>query len=281
MRYLQLAYMHRIECLLGEIRAFYEQFPSVQAVVMGGSHATDGADPHSDVDIYVYTEEPIPLPAREMFIMHRAGRAEVDSRFWETTDEWEDIKARTRVDLMFRSPTWIREQLEKVVFEHVASVGYSTCLWHNVLRARIVFERDRWYSELQAAFNVTYPTKLRDNIVAKNYPLLQKSLSSFHGQALKARMRGDHVSVSHRCSALLASYFDVLFAINKMPHPGEKRLIKFSNELVHRPERLDTLITRVIRAQLIGADDLSCSISDLIEALDTCMNKVVMQIDAT
>jgi hypothetical protein len=44
-------------------------------------------------------------------------------------------------------------------------------------------------------------------------------------QIKKAAERGDIVSVHHRITEFLASYFDIIFALNKVPHPGEKRLI--------------------------------------------------------
>jgi hypothetical protein len=64
------------------------------------------------------------------------------------------------------------------------------------------------------------------NIINKNYPILADSLSSYHVQIETAVARGDVVSVNHRVAAFLASYFDIIFALNRRWHPGEKKLAK-------------------------------------------------------
>jgi hypothetical protein len=45
------------------------------------------------------------------------------------------------------------------------------------------------------------------------------------------------VSVNHRLAPWLASYFDILFALNRALHPGEKRLALYvEEECLCKPE---------------------------------------------
>ena len=38
------------------------------------------------------------------------------------------------------------------------------------------------------------------------------------------------MSVNHRIAAFIESYFDIIFAVNELTHPGEKRMISYAKE---------------------------------------------------
>jgi hypothetical protein len=90
-----------------------------------------------------------------------------------------------------------------------------------------LFDRDGWFGQLQARATCAYPDGLRAAIMARNFPLLRDSPFSFLHQIEAAVRRDDTVSVQHRGAAFLGSYLDVLFALNRLPHPGEKRLVRY------------------------------------------------------
>ncbi len=191
---------------------------------MSGSQTSELCDSNSDVDLYVYVTDVVPLEVRRR-IAAGAAQAEIGNEYWEPGDEWIDRETGIAVDVMFRQVAWIEEQLDRVLRRHQASVGYSTCFWYNVRYSQVLFDRRGWLQNLKNFSDQPYPPELKRAIIAKNFPLLRRNLSSYLHQIELAIARNDPVSVNHRVTALLASYFDVLFAVNELPHPGEKRLI--------------------------------------------------------
>jgi hypothetical protein len=210
------------------VAAAFGNLPEVVAVALAGSGVAGVADEQSDIDLYVYAGAPVAMADRVAIATSFATHAEVGNDFWEPGDEWIDAESGRHVDVMYRTPLWIEEQLERVLVRHEASVGYSTCFWHNVLHSTPLLDRSGWYRDLQAAATRPYPQPLRRAIIARNHPILRQTLSSYLAQIERAVGRGDSVSIQHRVTALLASYFDVLFTVNELPHPGEKRLLQLA-----------------------------------------------------
>ncbi|HEV2109251.1 MAG TPA: nucleotidyltransferase domain-containing protein [Thermomicrobiales bacterium] len=151
--------------------------PGVLAVALGGSLAGDLNEDESDVDLYVYADDPPPVAMRSALIDDGRG-AEIDNRFWETGDEWEESGSGIAVDVTYRSPRWIEDQLDRVLVRHQAATGYTTAVWHNVRTSKLLADSDRWYEALQTRANVDYPEELRQAIVAKNQPILQAAKGS-------------------------------------------------------------------------------------------------------
>ncbi len=260
--------------LAEEVVARYSQVPHVEAVAMGGSQTAGTADDSSDIDLYVYWNTEIPISVRAGIATTGAEYAEVDNRFWEPGDEWIDADTGIHVDVMFRSVEWIEEQLDRVLRKHEASVGYSTCLWYNVLSSQALYDRNGWFQGLQQATNQPYPEALRRAIMAKNYPILRQNLSSYRYQMERAVERGDLVSINHRTAALLASYFDILFAVNHLPHPGEKRLVKIASEQCAKlPIGMREGVHELIQAIARGDRGVAEKVDALIHGLDDLLRE--------
>jgi predicted nucleotidyltransferase len=240
--------------------------PEVEAVVLAGSRTSPFADEQSDLDLYVYASEIVPVERRAE-VARGARQAELGNAFWESGDEWIHDESGTAVDVMFRTTSWIEEQLDRVLRRHEASIGYSTCFWYNVRNSRVLSDRNGWFAAIQKRANQPYPKELKQAIVAKNYPILRTKLSSYRHQIERALERQDAVSVNHRAAALLASYFDIVFAVNEQPHPGEKRLVRFAHALC---KKVPTGMTERVHGLLsaVSNGDVVDRVNKLLDGLD-------------
>ena len=253
------------------LAGLYAANSTVEAVVLSGSRTSGEGDSASDIDLYVYSHKPISIVERRR-VAAGAQRAEIGNEIWEPGDEWIDEATGISADVMFRDCLWIEEQLDRALKHYQASVGYSTCFWYNVLHSEILFDRVGWFAALQERARQPYPEELRAAIIAKNFPILRQNMSSYVHQMELAIQRGDLVSLNHRATALLASYFDVLFALNRQPHPGEKRLVRFAELLcTKRPTEFAVKIAELL-ASLPRMDASAIEKADnLIEGLAMLM----------
>jgi hypothetical protein len=223
--------------------------PGVTAVALGGSSASGIADFCSDIDLYVYAPEPPPLELRRELAMQGDPAPELDNQAFGPGDEWTDRVTGVHVDVMYWSPVWISGRIARVLDDHQASVGYSTSFWRTVRASEPLVDHEGWFAGLQAKAWQPYPEPLRQAIIALNRPLLREARSSFLHQIACAIERNDALSVNHRTGALLASYFDILFALNRVPHPGEKRQLQIAKaECRHLPPNLEPDINDLIAA---------------------------------
>ena len=203
--------------------------PQVEAIALGGSRSGDHYDEKSDYDLYVYVTEPVPEELRKPILEECCSYMEIGNHFWEYEDNC-TLKNGIDIDILWRDLDDFVAGVAAVVEEHQASNCYTTCMWHNLKTCKILYDRDGRLAAAQRRFDVPYPEELKRNIIARSMKLLHGTMPAFDTQIEKAALRNDRVSINHRVTEFLASYFDVLFALNKQTHPGEKRLVELCRE---------------------------------------------------
>ncbi len=257
------------ETLAQELTRLFSAFSEVEAVGVGGSLASGAADAQSDIDLYVFCNPLVPLSARQDIATGRkVTHGDLGLTLWDAGDEWIDGLTGIEVDLIYWSPTWIEEQLRRLWVDHQPSLGYSTCFWTTMRSLRVLYDRRGWLDGIAEQARQPYPEALRLAVIEKNHMVLQRVIPSYAHQIEKVARRGDLVSLNHRVAALLSSYFDVLFALNRALHPGEKRLLTWAQTLCPlRPPHMVEEVEHVLSATA-NPPELPARVHTLLASLD-------------
>lgn len=215
--------------MYNKIIEHFKKFPQVQAIAIGGSASAKTNDKTSDIDIYVFTNKDIPVSEREKIIKNYSEKYEVGGEYFGSGDEFLEKESDTVFDMMYWNTNWFENIVDNVWIKHYPSNGYTTCFLYTLNICKIVYDPTNWLQDLKNKINTEYPEKLQQNIIHRNLMLLKdKPFASYYEQIEKALARNDINSINHRISAFLASYFDIIFAKNKLLHPGEKRLVQYA-----------------------------------------------------
>ena len=253
-----------------DVNELFEELGSlsqVEAIALGGSRATGRNDEKSDYDVYVYITSSIDENVRRNILEKYCRYMEIGNSFWELEDDV-TLNDGIDMDIIYRNMQDFEDMVSSVVIDCVPWNGYTTCMWHNLITAKIVIDKNGKLSALQEKYRIPYPKKLKENIISNNLKLLSGMLPSFDTQIKKAENRGDLVSVNHRVAEFLASYFDIIFALNEMTHPGEKRMQSIcSKECKILPNRFDENLNRLFAGMF--RESISDVINDMIIEIKT------------
>lgn len=262
--------------LARRISEMFAELPHVEAIALAGSRSNLVADPSSDIDLYVYTRSDIPLAVRKS-IVDRAGgasKADLGLTHWGPGDEWLEAATGIEVDIIYFDVGWMENQIHRVMREHQASLGYTTCFCHTLKQSQIFSDARGWLAGLQTLCRQDYPEALRRNIIAFNHPILRRVIPSYANQLEKAVRRGDLISINHRMAGLLASYFDVIFALNRQLHPGEKRLVELAQARCAKlPYHMAADLVNLLRLSAIGEPRLLNQLTEFLDRLDQLLEQ--------
>ena len=198
----------------------------VEAIALGGSRAGENYDEKSDYDVYLYVNSPISEEKRKNILKKFCSYMEIGNSFWEYEDNCV-LNNGIEIDILYRDMKDFMKGIERVVAECQPNNSYTTCMWHNLITCKILYDKNGTLEKYKNKYTINYPKQLKENIIKRQLELIDSSMPAYPNQIKKAILRKDFVSINHRITEFLASYFDLLFAINEVTHPGEKRLIQF------------------------------------------------------
>jgi predicted nucleotidyltransferase len=256
--------------ILNNIIDEFKMNENVESVVMSGSITSQSSDSLSDIDLYVYSYNPIDVEFRENLIKKFSNNYELNNQFWESGDEF-ITKEGFAFDIMYRHIDFVKNNINDIWVNNYGWVGFTTCILYNIKNSKILYDKNNEFLNLQKRLDCPYPEKLVKAVVSKNYPILRNNISSYKVQLEKAINRNDAVNISNRISAFLASYFDILFAVNKQLHPGEKRLVLLAGKMCKSlPDNMEKNIKELLTAK---NEELILKLDILLDNLDCFLTK--------
>lgn len=253
--------------------------PQVEAIALGGSRAGTAFDEKSDYDVYLYCTDHIPEDTRKGILEKYCKYMEIGNHFWEYEDNC-TLKDGIDIDILYRNLDDFCNDVASVVEECKGRNGYTTCMWHNLKTCKIIYDENERLKKAKDRFNIDYPQKLQQSIIVRNMKLLSDSMPAYDMQIKKAVGRKDLVSVNHRVSAFLESYFDIIFAMNKLTHPGEKRLIQLcKRDCKLLPKSFESNLEHLFRDMFADTANIEKTLQNIVTEISKCLerNNIIFQ----
>ena len=132
---------YSVNQMLSELFRDLSALPQVEAIALGGSRATGRCDETSDYDVYVYLTNAVAESQRRTILEKYCGYLEIGNTFWELEDDV-TLKNGIDMDIIYRNLEDFAKGISSVVDDCNAWNGYTTCMWHNLLTCKILYDQD-------------------------------------------------------------------------------------------------------------------------------------------
>jgi Domain of unknown function (DUF4037) len=235
--------------VLARVISAVADLPGFAAISLGGSVAAGLADDASDLDLHVYWREPLAAPSTRRERLAQivgADGVEVDILDWGRED---NLRVDGRmVELIYMPFDELCAEVDQAYGAGLITEGYTTARLFYVASGQPLHDPSGELSALRERLLAAYPEPTR-RLLLQYHPAL---LRVYLGHLRLAQSRGDLLAAQHRRYTIQMVWFNLLFALNRRYHPGEKRLLIHSQSCMLRP---DNLAARWERSARLAADD--------------------------
>ena len=246
----------------------YKVLDDVLAITLSNSRNNEKKDFFYDIEIDIILKKEIDFSKREYILKKLSDTIETVQGKYGDKDIFILRNSTVQVVISYLTVDKLENNLINVVEKYEAAEGDTTYLWKKVKNAFVAYDRNNVFKTLQDKYNVDYPDKLKLNIINKNYHLLKNSFFSYYNQIGKAISRGDIEGLNNKINKFLGSYFDIIFALNKVKHPGGKKVIDIINTKCHKkPVNIDENIDGLLESVTACDDSILEKIDNIIDEL--------------
>jgi hypothetical protein len=248
--------------MLQRIVAAIGDLPGITAIALGGSTAAGFADAASDFDVYVYYHQPLAVSAdRAVRLRPLADEGTLEAGILTFGLEDHLYVQGKLIELVYLDLDRLSAEVKQAYGQGLSSEGYTTALLY-ILRSPVLHDATGEVTALQARLQASYPDPTRVRLLREHPELLR-----YYLELLRiSQRRDDLLYVQHMCYSIQLIYFNLLFALNRLYHPGGKRLLAHAQHCAIQPADFAERWNNIAR---LPADDgaLADRLDELIDDL--------------
>ena len=249
----------------------------VQAIVLGGSYASEMQHPDSDIDIAIYYSEAQLLDTEHIravaTAMNDAPNPTVTDLGewgrWVNGGAWLTIQGQ-RVDFLYRNSDFVSRTLDNCIngifeIDYLQQPPYGFYSYMYCAETQIckpLYDIDNTLSMLKAKVAI-YPHALKHSIIQQN--LWSATFSLENGQ--KAAKRGDVYFTVGCVTRAVSMLIQVLYSLNETYFLSEKNLAKHTSIFKVLPRSFPNRVEAILSNLGSDADELTRSISSTYSLL--------------